>query len=122
MGLAYKENNLRVQKKSLLAIILIDTLRTRGLHTTSTCSKSILFASFEFRKLPMGTRETHCSDPEVKMQKKNGVKILVCPDNFMFNIGKKGENKTFLHCVNKKDGCRVTTTVDKKTDMLIDIR
>ena len=54
--------------------------------------------------------------------KRNGGKILVCPDGFKFNIGKKRENKTFLHCVKKKDGCRVTATVYKKTDMLIDIR
>ena len=54
--------------------------------------------------------------------KRNNGKILVCPDGFKFNIGKKGEKKTFLHCIKKKDGCRVTATVDKIADMLIDIR
>ena len=54
--------------------------------------------------------------------KRNGGKILVCPDNFQFNIGKKREKKTFLYCVKKKNGCKVTATVDNEADMLIDIR
>ena len=54
--------------------------------------------------------------------RRNGGKILVCPDIFKFNIRNKRENKAFLYCVKKKDGCQVTATVDKKTDMSIDIR
>ena len=54
--------------------------------------------------------------------KRNGGKILVCPDNYRFNIGKKREKKTHLYCVKKKNGCKVTATVDSEADMLINIR
>ena len=54
--------------------------------------------------------------------KRNGGKVLICPDGFRYTINKKKLKKTFLHCNKKKLGCTATATVDRDSDMLIDIR
>ena len=54
--------------------------------------------------------------------KRNQGKVLVTPDSFQFNVSVKNEKKAWLHCNQRKNGCKVTATVDITKDMLVSIR
>ena len=53
--------------------------------------------------------------------RRNG-KTLLTPDSMQFRINSKQGKKIFLECFERKNGCPMTATVDKESDMITRVR
>ena len=53
--------------------------------------------------------------------RRNNGKVLLTPDNFEMNKSASNSKNIYLHCKERKHGCKVTASVDKDSNIVTSI-